>query len=377
MSFLRRLFGKDQPPAEPTQPPVELTFNQRAAGFWKWFASSAEELRAIHNEGDRDQLPAMVSPKVDEFLPGMAWVFGPGTGKGFHSFTLSGEGVMDRQILAEQWLQRSPGIENWTFHASRQPEETVGDFTLTAQDLKFRPIEFWVTPEVDEEKEVVHLMLWHPLIETADERLCMQALFLVLDEIFGEFGTTRWIGGIEFSQKRLGESMPITELKEFVDETRASRGWKMRSPVDSWGSYSIQPDKRSEGLRLDTIGGTSGCWPVLRSFFDEPKKFEDPFLEMGAAWVYVSFPSATLPEDNRVEAREDMADVITSALAQERGGIPLGGAIGSQQAYMDFLIFDGERSIALIRDAARKAGVPSDARLEFLDSRRAGRLLFG
>src|SRR5688572_2990151 len=127
MSFLRRFFGKDQPPAEEPEVPAEFTFNQRAAGFWEWFASAGEELRSIHNEGDRDRLPAIVSPKVNEFLPGMAWVFGPGTGKGFHSFTLSGEGVMDRQILAEQWLQRSPGIENWTFHASRQPEETMGD----------------------------------------------------------------------------------------------------------------------------------------------------------------------------------------------------------------------------------------------------------
>jgi hypothetical protein len=376
MSFLRRLFGKDQQQPEPPATPVELTFNQRAAAFWDWFASAAEELRDIHNHGDRDQLPSMVSPKVDEFLPGMAWVFGPGTGEGFHSFTLSGEGTLYRQILAEQWLQRLPDIKNWTFHASRQPAGEVGDFTLVAHDLKFRPIEFWVTPGIDEEEEKVDLMLWHPLIEKAEERLCMQALFLMLDEIFGEFGTTRWIGSIEFSQKRLAESMPITELKEFVEETRSSRGWKMRSPVDSWNTYSIPPEKRSASHRLDTMGGACGCFPVLGSFFNDPKAFEDPFLEMGAAWVYLSFSSKGLPKGNQVEAREEMADVIVAALEQDRSGIPLGGAIGESLAYMDFLILDGERSIARIREAAREAGVPPDTRLEFLDSRRPGRPLF-
>ncbi|MCW1923819.1 hypothetical protein OKA05_14725 [Luteolibacter arcticus] len=377
MSFLSRLFGKGQQSLEHPQAPAEFTFNQRAAAFWDWFASAAEELRDIHNQGDRKQLPSIVSPKVDEFLPGMAWVFGPGTEKGFHSFTLSGEGVMYRQILADQWLKRLPGIENWTFYASRQPEEEVGDFTLVDDDLKFRPIEFWLTPEIDEEKEKVHLMLWHPLIEKAEERLCMQALFLVLDEILGEFGTTRWVGSIQFSQKRLAESMPITELKEFVEETRASRGWKMLSPVDTWNGYSIPPAKRSAARRMDTMGGSCGCFPVLGSFFDEPKKFEDPFLEMGAAWVYLSFSSADLPKGNEVEVREAMTDVIVSALEQDRSGIPLGGATGERLAYMDFLIFDGERSLARIREAARKAGVPADTRLEFLDSRRPGRPLFG
>jgi len=376
MSFLRRILGKDQQPPELPAAPAEFTFNQRAAGFWAWFASAAEELREIHNTGDRDQLPSMVSPKVDEFLPGMAWVFGPGTGKGFHSFTLSGEGVMFRQILADQCLKRLPDIKNWTFHASRQPAEKVSDFTLVAHDLKFRPIEFWVTPEIDEEKEKVDLMLWHPLIEKAEEGLCMQALFLMLDEIFGEFGTTRWIGHIEFSQKRLAESMPITELEEFVEETRVSRGWKMVSPVDSWSTYSIPPEKRSAGDRLDTVGGTCGCLRVLGSFFRDPKAFEDPFLEMGAAWVYLSFPSSVLPKGGEVDAREKMADVIIPELEEGQHGIPFGGAIGDRLAYMDFLIFDGERSIARIREAARQAGMPAETRLEFLDSRRAGKLLF-
>jgi len=71
-----------------------------------------------------------------------------------------------------------------------------------------------------------------------------------------------------------------------------------------------------------------------------------------------------------------MEEVIESALAGERSGIPLGGAIGTRLAYLDFLIFDGEQSLSLIRDAARSAGVPAGARLEFLDSRSRGRPLF-
>ncbi|MCW1886808.1 hypothetical protein OKA04_18860 [Luteolibacter flavescens] len=376
MSSSRKTSGNAPQPADPTQTPAEFTFNQRAAAFWEWFSSVSEELRAIQNDRDSGDIPSIVAPKVDEFLPGMAWVFGPGMGEGFHSFTLSGEGIMCRQILADQWLQRSPGVENWTFHASRQPSGTVKDFTIKVRDLKFRPIEFWVTPEIDEEAEEVDLVLWHPLVAEVEESLCSLALFLVLDELNGEFDTTCWIGSVDFSQKRLAESMPITEIKEFIEEARASRGWKMKSPIDSWVNYSTSAEKRTDGPRKDTIGGTSGCWPVLNSFLRDSDAFEDPFLKLGAAWVYLSFPSSFLPKGNQVDAREDMADLITSALEQHRGGIPLGGAIGDRLAYMDFLIFDGDHSIALIRDAASKAGMPDDTRLEFLDSSKPGVPLF-
>ncbi|WP_193214477.1 hypothetical protein [Luteolibacter marinus] len=374
MSFLRRAFGRKK---EAPGSGGEFTFNQRAKAFWDWFSTSAEEMRAVQNRGDGRQLQEVLSPKVNELLPGMAWVLGPGTGEGFHSFTLSGEGVMCRQILADQWLKRSPGVANWTFHASRQAAETLGHFTLNARDLTFRPIEFWVTPEIDEENEEVDLVLWHPLIEKSEDGLCMQALFLVLDEIFGEFGTSRWIGKIEFSKKRLAESMPIAELKDFVAETSAARGWKMRSPVDTWGSYSISPEKRNKGRhRLDTIAGTCGCWPVLSAYLRDPADFEDPFRELGASWIYLTVPTSSLPEDRLVESREEMAEIIHSSLAMGRHGIPLGGAIGEKSSYLDFLIFDGRRSIEIVQNAARKAGMPADTRLDFLDSRRQSLPLF-
>jgi len=55
----------------------------------------------------------------------------------------------------------------------------------------------------------------------------------------------------------------------------------------------------------------------------------------------------------------------------------LGGAIGSERSYIDFLIFDGQRSLQLIRETARRLGLPAKTRLEFLDStkRQAGEAL--
>jgi hypothetical protein len=245
-------------------------------------------------------------------------------------------------------------------------------------ELSFKPIEFWVTPEIDEEEELLHLTVWHPLADQVEENVCQTALFLVLDEIFGEFGTGRWIGHMTFSNAKLGASMPITELESFVDATRAERGWKMRTPGETWCSYGIEPDRRSNSRpRLDTIAGSSACWGPLCDHLNG----EDtaPFEGFNADWVYLSFDTRALPEEARVDAREDMSDVITAALNQALSGRPLGGAIGNTRSYIDFLIYDGSRSIEIIREAAKRAGLPEDTRLQYLDASKhdSGFRLFG
>jgi hypothetical protein len=354
----------------------EFTFKQRVAAFWTWYAGVAERFHR-HFEGERDDgLAAAVSDKVDELLPGMAWVFGPGGKPGEHSFTLTGEGIPFKQMLARYWLRQAPEIEGWCFHAERMAYDEPGEFSLRFDKLVFKVMEFWVTPEVDQENECLDLTVWHPLADQIDKGHCQTALFLVLDEIFGETGTGRWIGGMEFSRTKLGPSMPILELKEFLEATRADRGWKFIHPCDTYTGYRIPPEKQRNQLRFDTIAGTSRGWEVLCSYFEETDGFSDPFRKVGAGWVYLTFPSSMLPAGRQVDARGEIEEAIEDALAAERSGLSLGGAIGTRHAYLDFLVFDGERSLAIIREAARNAGVPAETRLEFLDSRSSGRPLF-
>lgn len=364
MSILSRLFKKSE--AKPAEEAPDLTFKQRVESFWAWYASVADRFYQTIEDKQCGSLSAEVSAKVDEFLPGMAWVFGAGEeGKG-HSFTLSGEGIATKQILAAYWLSRAPALKGWTFYCERQPSEDAEDFSLEMNGMVFKPIEFWVTPEIDEEEEHLDLTVWHPLADQAGERACFTALFLVLDEIFGEFGTGRWIGRIEFSKSKLGPSMPITELKSFLESAREERGWKMRAPGETWIGYRVPPEQQSDSKpRLDTISGTTACWDPLRTYFKGEEE-EAPFDGFHADWVYLTFDTRTLPQESIVDAREDMSDVITAALEEAKSGRPLGGAIGRGKTYIDFLIYDGHRSIGIIREAAKRAGLPDHTRLEYL-----------
>lgn len=85
----------------------------------------------------------------------MAGWYGPGENKVGHSLTLTGEGILAKQFITEYWLQQAPKLPGWTFYASRQQAEHVRDFILELDaEERFRPIEFWVTPEVNEPESV-------------------------------------------------------------------------------------------------------------------------------------------------------------------------------------------------------------------------------
>lgn len=376
MSIFSRLFKK--PEAEPAGQPDELTFKERVETFWIWFSGVSERFyQTIETEGS-GALIEEISGKVDELFPGMAWVFGPGADEKGHSLTLSGEGILTKQLLAAYWLSRAPQLQGWTFYAARQPASDPGGFSIQMGELTFKPIEFWVTPEIDEEEEHFDLTVWHPLADKVDDSLRQTAIFLVLDEILGEFGTGRWVGGIDFSQKKLGRSMPVSELKSFIEETQADRGWKMWTPGETWMTYRIPPEQVSEARpRLDTIAGSTACWVPLRDYLNGED--QAPFEGFHADWVYLAFDTKELPAEATVDAREAMADVISADLVEAQSGRPLGGAIGRNKSYIDYLIYDGDRSIGIIREAARRAGLPASTRLEYLadPKRRRGIPLFG
>ena len=382
MSFLSRLFGKKQeklPILTAADAPVELTFKERVEGFWQWFETVAPRFYQTIENKQSTILTEETSSAVDRFLPRLAWNYGPGENGNGHSLTLSGEGMQPEQILAEEWRKRAPKLEGWTFYAERQASPNPGDFTIKIGEIEFKPIEFWVTPAIDEEEEKIDLTVWHPFADGENNRGFLTALFLFLDEIFGEYATGRWIGSIGIGKDKLAESFPIIELKEFVEGAVKSRAWEMHKPFDVWSSYRIPEDRIDLNRpRLDTISGTCLCFRPLAGFFDNPAGAEDPFSLHGASWVYLSFASSFFGDRNPVDVRGDLEEKIDIQLASARSGRLLGGAIGIERSYIDFLIFDGQCSIDLIRESARAAGMPDDTRIEYLaaDKRHLGRRLF-
>lgn len=127
--------------------PASLTFKARVEAFWDWYAQVADRFYQTIEAKRCTDLTGEVSQKVDELLPGFAWVFGPGENDG-HSFTLSGEGDLHRQLLTQYWVSRAPTLTGWTFYPARQPGRIDG-IRMEIEGQSFDPMEFWLTPTIN------------------------------------------------------------------------------------------------------------------------------------------------------------------------------------------------------------------------------------
>ena len=332
----------------------ELTFKARVERFWQWYSQVGARFYQTIESGKCADLATEVSKGVDDLFPGLAWVFGPGAEGVGHSFTLSGEGVLHRQLLAIYCVNRAPKLNGWTFYASRQPG-TIEGIRMEIGGHKFDAMEFWITPKIDSESEKVDITVWHPLFATVrkeSERL--SPLFLFLDEVLGEFGTGQWIGVIESNDIQLADAIPLKELHGFIRKLEAEKGWQKLPPGESGVVYS-RKERLNRFLRDDIIAGSTTHPGLVNEYFRAEGRLQDPLAGTGADYVFVSFDCAFFPEvKEMVDKRSVIEDALDKALQSAQSGRVLGGAFGTQFGYIDLLLFDGRNSLEIVARVLRQ-----------------------
>jgi hypothetical protein len=341
-------------------PPEEDTFKSRVEKFWRWYTEAAPRLYQTIEDKRCADLADEVSAKVDE-LGSFAWVFSAGPAGGGHAFTVTAEGDRNKQFLTEYWCQQAPQLKGWTFYPARQATELI-NWELTFGDTTFSPQQFWIAVSENTETERFDLSVWHPTLATLPEKQRWTILFVTLDEALGEFETQKWIGEIKFTDAQLKESMSLKEFRQFIEEAPARTGWKKRSPTDTATLYRYTEPR--EGRRSDIIAGTTMDMPLISEFGHSEDCLPDPLEGTGADFVFIQFDVAVLLQGRQVEVRGEIEDKIHDALVAQGSGRRIGGALGKRFAYIDLLIFDGTRSIEIIKNVTKPL-LPKGSSLEF------------
>jgi len=347
----------------------ELTFKARVRQFWEWYSEVAPRFYQAIEDKKCPGLATEVSTKVDELLPGFAWVFGPGANDNGHSFTLSGEGVLHRQLLAKYWHSQAPSLPGWTFYAARQPSSIKGQ-RIEIGGQSFDPIAFWLTPSVNREQEKVDVNVWHPLFGSMEERDRWTVLFLFLDEVLGEFGTEQWIGEIKLGDQQFANAIPLEELPLFLNKLEAETGWKKSPPGEAGVVYQIS-ERNQSFLRGDIIVGSTTNSRLVNEYISSQGNLSDPLAGTGADYIFIAIDVKFFPDVKKLtEDRGIIEDALAAALRAD--GRVLGGAFGNQNAYIDLMTFNGQNSIEIVRHVLMKQKLPDRTSINYFAKEKRG-----
>ncbi|MCA9177251.1 MAG: hypothetical protein KDB14_22335 [Planctomycetales bacterium] len=343
-----------------------LTFKERVDRFWNWFPTVAERFYQTIEDGNCERLQHEIGKQAADLWDEFQWVFGPGPmHRGGHSFTLSGGGYRHAQFLAAYWVDRAPEVAGWTFYGSRQPGDLSESMSIGVGEQRFEIGGLWLAPELDEERQVVHVNVWHPTFCEAEPDTRNMVLFLILDEVLGEFGTDQWLGAVDIVEHKPSDAIPASQLRDYLHDLEIQHGWQKLPPTESYTSYRLDPS--ADYPRSDTIVGTTANFRLIEDYLDAQGPLdEDPLEGSGAEFAYVKFPSRLLPPGEEANFRRDFEQQLEAAIGT--GGRVLGGAIGTDSTYVDLLLLDGSRTLDAIRSTARQL-LSGPARIEYFTNK--------
>ena len=180
--------------------------------FWNWFTKNQETYyNGVENLEIREQLFDKLSNELQKVQSDLVFEFSPIHENGIREFTVSADGIKENFSSVISLVDKSPKMDKWKINAFRQRVSgdeiglNFGDFKISYKDLYFR------YQEVDGE-----LGVELNIRDYNGEGMKQNAVYILLDNLLGEYDTTIAIGWIDWEkldESKLDEMIPI--IKSF------------------------------------------------------------------------------------------------------------------------------------------------------------------
>lgn len=175
-------------------------------GFWAWFASQAEELRALVK---RDEDRGSAVHRLDAALAehGFRVAYDLVASQETVDLTFTPEGDDEQIPVVDALVDAAPAQPHWVFHGRRQrkPLPVALDFVKAVHGIDLKDLRFQVRVQ-----DGLHfLRFMHPdLAERPEDQQYIIAASL-LDHALGEDRAQRYVGGVSFSAEYGGIDMAL------------------------------------------------------------------------------------------------------------------------------------------------------------------------
>jgi len=194
--------------------------------FWGWWASAGRAAAEAGIGGAGfEGFTGEMTTRVQAMHPDLAWELAPGE-RAEHALVVTAAGVPALRRLAERWYQHAPAAGAvWEYHPARQasPSSLGAVLELGGQMLRLAELTFDL--HVDNDRDLINTVVFHPLFATMPSDARYQVGFLALDWALGEDGVTRWVGGVDTTDTRPSAGVAADGLIETVEALAGRAGW--------------------------------------------------------------------------------------------------------------------------------------------------------
>jgi hypothetical protein len=180
--------------------------------FWNWFAANAD--RYFHLENDMQNLFAELAKRMKAVDEHLTFAFSPVRDDGKREFVISAGGIRDSFPTVLEMVRLAPELPQWVYTAFRPPSPfnctiEIEGLQLSTEDIFFHEIA---------EGEKLGLVLYTRGYRR--ENRYDTAIFILLDNVLGEYDVEMKIGSLEFASLPDDYQMkglkPLLELEKTV-----------------------------------------------------------------------------------------------------------------------------------------------------------------
>lgn len=332
---------------------MQNSFKSRVAKFWESFSEEEAQIREMmDNKAEGETLINFVDSILQIAFNKIYFEMGKND-EGKYELILTPEGDRARLMQLHYWLQHAPVQlwDKWNFYSSK-PAHGKPSHGIRMYGIEISEDDIVIYPEVDSERSKVNLEIYSAKLMTLDENQRYSMFFIYLDQFVGELYTMEYIGYIDFVEQELDKSSSkISELKSIIDNRIENDGWpKFDNPCEIYSGYRMEPGEE-EGwtLREDIFSGYTSCTPLLNDFYGGKTDHFDEAKENGVIFGFVFFENINIPRDNVVNFRGEIEDKIIAEIVPYGIANTLGGATGFHFSYIDFIIYDYEVFISIVK----------------------------
>lgn len=342
-----------------TCPSFSVNFSDRVQRAWKSFEDNEAGLRAAIDRNDTDRILEIVNEALNIICDDIAMEIGHNGEK--YELILSPAGDKARLFPIYYISRQMPDrlSDKWNL---RIGNSGLGKMSVDGNDYRAEDIYVNVSPF---EKDKVRLTAWSEKLSEVideDESKASWIVYTLTDHYLGEICAMSLVDYIGLSAtKPDGELVSLDRLGQYLTD----KGYKMNNDVESVleGSsvYSLDPDKNKneDFVRKDLVCGSTSLMQLVSETLDGESYSVDYLHSCGIIAGSLVFPLSHFEDSKELFAlREEFEDVAMSPDARKHCHI-LGGATGTEYAYIDFLAYNMDDFIEFAVPFFKSRNIPS------------------